>query len=45
MPDATPLEPYYLPLDGLDGERFHATFSTTGRGSPTPNTPGRRRRC
>jgi hypothetical protein len=30
MPDATPLEPYYLPLDGLDGERFHATFSTTG---------------
>jgi hypothetical protein len=24
------LEPYYLPLDGLDGGRFHATFSTTG---------------
>jgi hypothetical protein len=30
MPDAAPLEPYYLPLDGPDGERFHATFSTTG---------------
>lgn len=24
------LEPFYLPLDGLGGERFHATFSTTG---------------
>jgi hypothetical protein len=23
-------EPFYLPLDGLDGERFHATFATTG---------------
>jgi hypothetical protein len=23
-------EPYYLPLDGVDGERFFATFSTTG---------------
>jgi len=23
-------EPYYRPLDGLDGDRFHATFSTTG---------------
>ena len=39
------LEPYYLPLDGPDGERFHATFSTTGPGSPTPSTPGRPRRC
>jgi hypothetical protein len=26
----TRLEPYYLPLDGPDGERFFATFSTTG---------------
>ncbi len=24
------LGPFYRPLDGLDGERFHATFSTTG---------------
>jgi hypothetical protein len=24
------LEPFYRPLDGPDGERFHATFSTTG---------------
>lgn len=24
------LEPFYLPLDGPDGGRFHATFSTTG---------------
>ena len=24
------LEPFYLPLDGADGERFHATTSTTG---------------
>jgi len=24
------LEPYYLPLDGPDGERFHATSATTG---------------
>jgi hypothetical protein len=24
------LEPFYRPLDGLDGARFHATFSTTG---------------
>ncbi|MBC8091799.1 MAG: thioesterase family protein, partial [Pseudonocardia sp.] len=23
-------EPFYRPLDGPDGERFHATFSTTG---------------
>ena len=23
-------EPFYLPLDGPDGERFHATFATTG---------------
>jgi hypothetical protein len=23
-------EPYYLPLDGPDGERFHATHATTG---------------
>jgi hypothetical protein len=23
-------EPFYRPLDGLDGTRFHATFSTTG---------------
>lgn len=31
MSDATPvLEPYYLPLDGPDGGRFFATFSTTG---------------
>ena len=30
MSDEPPLEPYYLPLDGPDGERFHATFSTTG---------------
>jgi acyl-Coa thioesterase superfamily protein/acyl-CoA thioesterase superfamily protein len=28
--DARPPEPFYLPLDGLDGRRFHATFSTTG---------------
>jgi hypothetical protein len=28
--DAPALEPFYRPLDGLDGERFHATFSTTG---------------
>jgi hypothetical protein len=28
--DARPPEPFYLPLDGLDGHRFHATFSTTG---------------
>lgn len=27
MPD---LEPFYRPLDGPDGERFHATASTTG---------------
>jgi hypothetical protein len=25
-----PLEPFYLPLDGPAGDRFHATFSTTG---------------
>ena len=30
MPTEPQLEPYYLPLDGLDGGRFHATFSTTG---------------
>ncbi len=30
MSDEPPQEPYYLPLDGHDGERFHATFSTTG---------------
>lgn len=30
MSDTLPLEPFYLPLDGLDGGRFHATFSTTG---------------
>jgi len=30
VPTEPELEPYYLPLDGLDGERFHATFSTTG---------------
>ncbi|WP_297648565.1 thioesterase family protein [Pseudonocardia sp.] len=31
MSDVVPeLEPYYLPLDGLDGSRFFATFSTTG---------------
>ena len=30
MPTETQLEPYYLPLDGPDGERFTATFSTTG---------------
>ncbi len=30
MSDVTDLEPYYLPLAGLDGTRFHATFSTTG---------------
>jgi len=30
MVDAPASEPYYLPLDGLDGERFQATFSTTG---------------
>ena len=30
MVDAPTSEPYYLPLDGLDGERFQATFSTTG---------------
>ena len=30
MPTEPQLEPYYLPLDGPDGERFHATFSTTG---------------
>jgi hypothetical protein len=30
MPDESPQEPYYLPLDGPDGERFHATFSTSG---------------
>ncbi|GAA0941004.1 thioesterase family protein [Pseudonocardia zijingensis] len=24
------LEPFYLPLDGPDGDRFHATASTTG---------------
>lgn len=29
MPDDA-LEPYYLPLAGPDGDRFHATFSTTG---------------
>ena len=23
-------EPFYLPLDGPDGERFHATVATTG---------------
>ena len=23
-------EPFYLPLDGPDGERFHATSATTG---------------
>ncbi|WP_308280388.1 acyl-CoA thioesterase domain-containing protein, partial [Pseudonocardia abyssalis] len=28
MPAA--LEPFYIPTDGPDGERFHATFSTTG---------------
>jgi hypothetical protein len=28
--DAPALEPFYLPLDGPAGERFHATFSTTG---------------
>jgi hypothetical protein len=26
----TELEPFYLPLDGADGARFHATASTTG---------------
>jgi hypothetical protein len=26
----TQLEPFYLPLDGPDGARFHATSSTTG---------------
>ncbi|WP_214405428.1 thioesterase family protein [Pseudonocardia lacus] len=31
VPENAPeLQPYYLPLDGVDGERFHATFSTTG---------------
>lgn len=30
VPNETPLEPYYLPLDGPDGDRFLATFSTTG---------------
>lgn len=30
MPTDAPLEPYYLPLDGPDGDRFQATFSTTG---------------
>ena len=25
-----PLEPFYIPLDGPTGDRFHATFSTTG---------------
>ncbi len=29
MSDAAP-EPYYRPLDGVEGERFFATFSTTG---------------
>jgi hypothetical protein len=29
MPD-TPQEPYYLAPDGPDGDRYHATFSTTG---------------
>lgn len=28
--DAFPLEPFYRPLDGPAGERFHATVSTTG---------------
>ncbi|MFD1520712.1 thioesterase family protein [Pseudonocardia yunnanensis] len=28
--DVPELEPFYLPLDGADGERFHATPSTTG---------------
>ncbi|GAA3234044.1 thioesterase family protein [Pseudonocardia petroleophila] len=28
--DVPDLEPFYRPLDGPDGERFHATFSTTG---------------
>ncbi|WP_433282606.1 thioesterase family protein [Pseudonocardia xinjiangensis] len=28
--DVLPLEPFYLPLDGPDGERFHATLSSTG---------------
>lgn len=30
MPEVPAGEPYYLPLDGPGGERFHATFSTTG---------------
>lgn len=30
VPDACALEPFYLPLDGPGGSRFHATFSTTG---------------
>ena len=30
VPTEPQLEPHYLPLDGLDGGRFHATFSTTG---------------
>jgi hypothetical protein len=28
--DTLPLEPFYRSLDGPDGERFHATVSTTG---------------
>jgi acyl-Coa thioesterase superfamily protein/acyl-CoA thioesterase superfamily protein len=30
VPEVPALEPYYLPLDGPGGARFHATFSTTG---------------
>lgn len=28
--DAIPLDPFYRPLDGPEGDRFHATLSTTG---------------
>src|ERR1700716_2858380 len=28
--DAIPLDPLYRPLDGPEGDRFHATLSTTG---------------
>lgn len=33
-------ESYYLPLDGLDGERFHATGATTGPWSPDSQHAG-----
>jgi hypothetical protein len=40
----TDLAPFYMPLDGPDGARFHATASTTGRWSgwrtaPPPSSP------